>query len=270
MDLQVKKVIQYSQDGKFVKEWNSIKEASETLGIDRTSISKSIHGVCESAGGFVWRAVKQSPTYNKRPISQYSLKGEFIRDWENVSDAIAGTGIKTIFCCLNSGKKSAGGYQWKYKDSNKEIKQYTVNRIYKGTPIYQYGLDGKFIKQWKSYVAASKDLGIPEQHIDRVLKGERRMTHGYLFNYEFHTDGIEPYDKNKNDTFRKVKQYSLDGRFIKEFPTITEAQKSINLRYGIGPCCKGVSKTAGGFQWKYSDDPKEILPIETKRAKRKK
>lgn len=52
-----KKILQFDKENNFIQEFNSIQEASDTLKIDRTSISKSLsnNSKVKSAGGFVWR-----------------------------------------------------------------------------------------------------------------------------------------------------------------------------------------------------------------------
>jgi group I intron endonuclease len=50
-------IIQYSMNGEFIKEWSSIKEASETLLIHKATIGGCIRNVphYKSAGGFLWK-----------------------------------------------------------------------------------------------------------------------------------------------------------------------------------------------------------------------
>lgn len=49
------KIIQMDMDGNFIKEWNSIKEASCVLGIDNSCITKCCKGKRKSCGGFTWK-----------------------------------------------------------------------------------------------------------------------------------------------------------------------------------------------------------------------
>ena len=49
-----KKVIQKNKQGEFIKLWDSIKEAGETLKINVHNISYCCSGKLASAGGFVW------------------------------------------------------------------------------------------------------------------------------------------------------------------------------------------------------------------------
>ena len=51
-----KPVLQYKLDGKFIKEYKSIKEANDTNpNIHGTSISKCLKGVYKTAGGYIWK-----------------------------------------------------------------------------------------------------------------------------------------------------------------------------------------------------------------------
>jgi group I intron endonuclease len=50
-----KSVLQYEKDGTLLQEWQSVKEAGETLGIDRSCISLCLKGKYNSAGGFIWK-----------------------------------------------------------------------------------------------------------------------------------------------------------------------------------------------------------------------
>lgn len=53
---QYKKVAQYDLKGNFIKEWDSIKEAQETLNINH--ISDCINGRRNKAGGYKWQQLK--------------------------------------------------------------------------------------------------------------------------------------------------------------------------------------------------------------------
>lgn len=55
-----------------------------------------------------------------KPILQYDLQGNFIKEWK--SSVEAGRHIKisptNITACCNDRMKTARGYKWKYKDTN--------------------------------------------------------------------------------------------------------------------------------------------------------
>lgn len=52
---------------------------------------------------------------------------------------------------------------------------------------------------------------------------------------------------------KKVKQYSLEGEFIKEFQSTMEVERQLGFSNGnISSCCSGRYKQAYGFIWKYA------------------
>ena len=50
-----KSVIQYSKDGEFIAEYNSVMEASRQIGCNPSSICKCCKGTRKSTGGFIWK-----------------------------------------------------------------------------------------------------------------------------------------------------------------------------------------------------------------------
>ena len=53
---------------------------------------------------------------------------------------------------------------------------------------------------------------------------------------------------------KPILQFTKDGEFIKEWPSMIEAERQIRIAHSsICKCCKGKSKTAGGFIWAYKN-----------------
>lgn len=53
---------------------------------------------------------------------------------------------------------------------------------------------------------------------------------------------------------KKIKQYELNGDFVREWESIDMAERELSIDGScISRCCKGKSKTAGGFIWRYYD-----------------
>jgi len=52
---QVKAVFQYNRNGVFIREWESLTEASSILHIHNGSISECCRGKRKTAGGYVWK-----------------------------------------------------------------------------------------------------------------------------------------------------------------------------------------------------------------------
>ena len=58
-ELKKKPILQYTKDGEFVKEWNSMCEAARELSINQSSISQCANGKKKSAGGYIWKYKKE-------------------------------------------------------------------------------------------------------------------------------------------------------------------------------------------------------------------
>lgn len=50
-----KKITQYTMDGSHIKQWNSIVDASKSLGLNRCCIKDCCRGRQKSAGGYLWK-----------------------------------------------------------------------------------------------------------------------------------------------------------------------------------------------------------------------
>ena len=52
---------------------------------------------------------------------------------------------------------------------------------------------------------------------------------------------------------KSVIQYSLDGKFIKEWPSIIQIERDLGFSKGnISQCCNGKRKSAYGYVWKFA------------------
>jgi len=59
-----------------------------------------------------------------------------------------------------------------------------------------------------------------------------------------------------------VKQFDLDGNFLKEYPSITQAAKTNNLHATtIIRCVKKQTSQGRGYIWRYSNDTSPIHPV---------
>lgn len=121
--------LQYDLFGNFIKEWKSAKEVERELGINNSLISSACLGKIHTAGGFVWKNKFENQKFVKnireeckrdfsmkfsKPISQFSIDGVLIKEWESINKAQNVTGIKNISYCVNGKRNKAGGFIWKY------------------------------------------------------------------------------------------------------------------------------------------------------------
>lgn len=57
--------------------------------------------------------------------------------------------------------------------------------------VYQYSIDGKFIKEW-SYIGETKELGIDPTQVSVCVKGKHKTAFGYRWFSNFLGDNIDP------------------------------------------------------------------------------
>ena len=108
-----------------------------------------------------------------------------------------------------------------------------------------------FSEEHRKKISESK-IGITfsEEHkkkISEALSGEKSPNFGKHFSEEHKKKMSE--SKGVNG----IIQYSKDGKFIAEYPSIMEASRQTGCHHtSICECCKGKLKSAGGFIWKYT------------------
>ena len=60
-------------------------------------------------------AKKGKPSSASKPVIQYNLKGEYIKEWSSIAEAKRWLGSGSIQSNVLGRQKSAGGYIWKFK-----------------------------------------------------------------------------------------------------------------------------------------------------------
>jgi len=125
-----KSVIQLTLEGEFVKKWDSIKEACDTLGFQQSSISTCCANKnnVKQHKGFIWvwehnykdfdiNNYKRPYKNNKGKITlQYDLDGNFIKEWLNAKTASRELGLEytSITECCTGKINTSQGFIWKY------------------------------------------------------------------------------------------------------------------------------------------------------------
>ena len=127
---QYKTVYQFTRTGEFIKSFPSARIAARELGISRGAIQSVCRGDGrnKTAGGFIWSYQPSIPQQAKptkserskaRHVIQYNTAGQYINEFQNVKEAAANVGISESSirqaCNKTNGRKTAGGFIWKYK-----------------------------------------------------------------------------------------------------------------------------------------------------------
>ncbi len=135
-------VLQYDMDANFINEYPSINEACRKTGILSQHIGKCCKGERKSAGKYIWRYKDDSHEvipyhsrngkgethHNAKAVLQFSITGEFIKEWGCISEASRELriNINSICGCCRKNNMTAGGFVWRYK-SECELKNVFYN-----------------------------------------------------------------------------------------------------------------------------------------------
>lgn len=127
-------VLQYSNKGKFIKEYASVSDAAMyTKKASRTEIARSCKNLgLYTSGGYYWdykisddiqQHIKIRPknNVNSKKVLQYSKYGEFLNEFQSMRVAAKFTkanGSEISIACKNWARKS-GGFYWRFKNGNK-------------------------------------------------------------------------------------------------------------------------------------------------------
>lgn len=197
----------------------------------------------------------------RKIVEQYDLFGNFIAEYPSAHEAArqVGADFSSICACCRKEQPFASNYQWKYKDDNKyEIGNiFSSNLVLKNWPIQKYSLTGQFIKEYSNFEEASKDITTGKSSLCNCLKNKTKTCDNFLWIYKGQELIIpKRYENSKNR--KAVLQFDLNGKFIKEFVSLTEASKETNIPFqNISIVCQGKGKTAGKYIWKFKEKEKE-------------
>lgn len=123
---------------------------------------------------------------------------------------------------------------------------------------YDWFVSGKLIwTKEKCYEVAKKCNTRTQMSNEYSPAYNQARINGWLDEYDWLLDEKEARKIGNKKQWENrtihIKQYGLEGNFIKEWNSATDAAKFINKKpNNITSCCSGNKKTAYGFIWKYA------------------
>jgi len=282
-----REVLQFDVKGNFTGKYPAVEEAGIRLNIDGSSIELCASGLKDTAGGFQWRyrddrlftdgIVNIPPLLSpaplrEKPVFQFDLEGNVIKEHSSVEAAARELGInyRWIAACVSGKTQSIGGFQWKYKNEPRfnngvtPIEPVVFPDLDENEPVLQFDLEGRFIKEYEGIQPAAAEIGVPVFSLSRCLQGAAKVYGGYQWRYQKNLTGskkevgpyIGPIKGKISKKYAAIFQFSLEGKFIYEYPSLNDAAKKLGIRAGnIRACLTGHWKTTGGFQWRSARDP---------------
>jgi hypothetical protein len=247
------KVYKYDIEGNFLREFDSLRDAMFVDNLQKVHLIHHLQGQYEHCK----KNIYSKTLYLKYPqellpqfknVYQYDLNGNYIREFEHAEEAFKITGINNISDNLRNIKKQAGKFIWSYEKKEK-IDPFIKPPPNNTTKIVQYDLKGKFIKVWDTIISASDELKINACYISGICM--KRKCHyqskGFIFRYyKGHKRNLPKSDITLKSHKKPIIQYTLKGKKIKEYSSLTQASKKTGITQWIIGYGSG-----GGFIWKY-------------------
>lgn len=251
--LNNKVIYQYDKNGNFIREWISITEASIYYKCSSSSIGKAIHDRTPSIG-FLWTDYKYDKidleTFkideNKTKCYLYDINGFFLKEFKSISECADFIGIKMETLSSGIKGKFLCGKLYYVSDRLYDIYPIPITKSHRNMPVYQYDLEGNFIKEFSSESEAVKELGSGLNISKSIRLGGSSL--GFQWSWEKLPKLKKLVTKTKA---RKVGKYTLNGELVKVFSSVREAKADT---CGAPNVLNGNRKTAGGHIFKYIDN----------------
>lgn len=203
---------------------------------------------------------------NIKKVYQYDLEGNFLREWDAASDAAAyyECEVSALCACCNGRAITCCGFQWSYQKEEKTI----PIKNWRGNVIIQYDRNMNPVMAWNSFSAIQRELHIEHLVIKRASETASLYKDSYwVVNPEWIEDfknlpikdnpalKCKKWENNNPVSSKKVYQYDMQGNYLGEYPSVSEAGRCLNVdSKGIGLCANdGYThyKSAYGFRWSY-------------------
>lgn len=122
--------------------------------------------------------------------------------------------------------------------------------------VYQYDLDGNFIKEWESIFSIEMDTEFNATNIGKVCRKRSYYQYGYLWSFKEDVEkGIIPYYiKKPGNRRRELLLLNNKGEIIKTFQSVKEAINTCKLKNPKRNILKSIRKKipdVNGNYWKY-------------------
>ena len=122
--------------------------------------------------------------------------------------------------------------------------------------VYMFDLNGNYLRSFKSAREAAAYIQPDNQDNARAAiknncLGTTSSSYGYFWSYtkEF---------TYKNERVKEVAQYTINGKFLRTFKSITDAEVALSLNNIAQAIYKKGS--AGGYQWRYFEEDTSDIP----------
>jgi len=119
-----KKILKYDVDGRFICEYQSLRNAEKLSGISHGNISKACRGIYKHAGGFIFKyendyntvkKINGSLNARKKPVILYDKNNRILNEYKSITEASKKTGIDAGHISKICNNKIKSNKRFKFK-----------------------------------------------------------------------------------------------------------------------------------------------------------
>lgn len=115
--------------------------------------------------------------------------------------------------------------------------------------IYQYDLKGDLLNVFETLQSAGYAVNADKKQMSKVCLSVNKWYKNFYWTYDYVEKFITPKDRRK----KVVHQYTIQGEFIEEYKSVSEASKQTGCnKTGIAKVCRQERLQCGNYIWKYS------------------
>lgn len=123
--------------------------------------------------------------------------------------------------------------------------------------VYMFDLNGNYLRSFKSARDAASYIQPDNQDSARTAiknncLGQTNSSFGYFWSYN------KKFTYTTGEIMKAVAQYTINGKFLRTFKSITEAEVALSLNSISQAIIKKGS--SGGFQWRYYEGDNSDIP----------
>lgn len=227
-----KSVIIIDKDGKELKTFKSISDASREYGIGASDIGNVCRGKAITAGGYYWKfkgddnfTIKKDKT--KTAIRVLDTDRKELGIFGSVKEAKEFTGedVSSYFKIQTNKNKFEYIYEYVDKDNIRKVK--------KAKKVYQFDLKGKLLKEFESAAVANEKTGASYSGILECCnpKNSTQTCKDFLWSYE-PTIQVSKKLSTTGSTKKNAKpiaKYDLEDNLIEIFSSQADCARKLGL-----------------------------------------
>lgn len=262
-----KLIYQFTKEGDLVRCFvHGVSQFEEELGF---AIQDCLDGKSKTSHGFIFSYnntfsyEEDKPKKHQKYVYLLDDNGNIVEKYKSVSEAAKKNGFDRHALSTNEeidGIVSVNGLNFVIEKKENEF----IPKGHKGPrpdlkgkgakAVSQYTKDGVFVRDFDSIIDAAVFMGSKSYspEITNCLKGKNKTARGFLWTYK----GEKAPAPFKDDSIRKIDQFTIDGTYVNTFNSIVEAAKAVGngKPNSISNNLKGRTHSAFGYVWKYKTE----------------